>query len=118
MAAVRAFGRHQMELAVTHAALAHRVVGQRPHRLGRAAQHRDLQAEIVVEMDVQRRHLQIVVLVLRLIEPPAEVARLVVVDIGQGGDAEAVALVGDAPSSCSRAAASRRISRSASERLA
>ena len=44
----------------------------------------------MVEMNMQRRHLQVVVLVLCLVEPPAEVARLVVVDIGQGGDAEAV----------------------------
>ena len=95
MAPAGALGGDQVELAMADAALAHRVVGQRPHRLGRAAQHRDFQAGIVVEMDVQRRHLQIVVLVLRLIEPPAEVARFVVVDIGQGGDAEAVALVRD-----------------------
>ena len=42
----------------------------------------------MVEVDVQRRHLQIVVLVLGLGDAPAEVARLVVVDVGQGGDTE------------------------------
>ena len=117
MAPAGALGGNQMQLAVAHAALAHRVVGQCPHRLGRAAQHRDLEAGIVVEMDVQGRHLQVVVPVLRLVEPPAEVARLVVVDIGQGGDAETVSAAAPA-SSCWRACTSRRISRSASERLA
>ena len=117
MAAAGALGRNDVQLAVAHAALADRVVGQLLHRLGRAAQHRDLQAGVVVEMDVQGRDLEIVVAVLRLGEPPAEIARLVVVDIGQGGDAEAVAFVRLA--SAARApAASRRMSRNASERLA
>ena len=82
-----------MQLAVANAALAHGVVRQRLDRLDRPAQHRDLEAGLVVEMNMQCRHLEIVVAVLRLGEPPAEIARLVVVDIGQGGDAEAVALV-------------------------
>src|SRR5207237_1738923 len=89
MAAAGALGRDDVQFAVAHAALAHSVVRQRLNRLDRPAQHRDLKAGMMVEMDVQGRHLEIVVTMLRLGEPPPEVARLVVVDIGQGGDAEA-----------------------------
>ena len=77
MAAVRAFGRHQMELPVTHAALAHRVVRQRLDRLDRPAQHRDLEAGVMVEMDMQGRHLEIVVAMLRPGEPPADAEALI-----------------------------------------
>ena len=38
---------------------------------------------------MQCRHLKVVVLVLRLDEPPAEVARLVVIDVSKRCDAEA-----------------------------
>src|SRR5579883_2687373 len=44
-------------------------------------------------MDVHRRDLQVVMPVLRLGEPLAELARLVVVDVGEGGDAVAVARI-------------------------
>ena len=65
MAAAGALGRNDVQLAVAHAALAHRVVRQRLNRLDRPAQHRDLEAGVMVEMDVQGRHLEIVVAVLR-----------------------------------------------------
>ncbi len=52
--------------------------------------HGDLEATVVVEMDVQGRYLEIVVAMLRPGEPPAEIASLMVVDIGEGGDALAV----------------------------
>ena len=54
---------------------------------------------------MQGRDLQIMMFVLGLGDPTAEVARLVVVDIGQRGDAEAVGLAGGLrPSSCWRVA--------------
>jgi hypothetical protein len=49
--------RHQVQVAVAHPALADRVVGECQHRLRPAAQHRDLQATVVVEMNVQGCHL-------------------------------------------------------------
>lgn len=92
MALAAESGRHQVQPAVAHAALAHRVAGHRPHRLDRPAQDRDFQAGLVVEMDVQGRDLEIVVAVLGLGEAASEVARLVVVDVGERRDAEAVIL--------------------------
>src|SRR5690242_17004183 len=81
-----------MELAVAHAALADRLVRQRPHRLDGTAQHRHFQAGIVIEMDVKRRDLQVVMLVLRSGKTLAELSRLVIVDIGQRRNAEALGL--------------------------
>jgi hypothetical protein len=58
-------GRNKMELAVTHAALVCGLVRERSQLGGRAAQDGNLQAGIVVEMDMHRRHLQIVMVMLR-----------------------------------------------------
>lgn len=92
MATPHALHRDHMKLAVSDAALAHRVVGQAPDGLHRALQHGNLQAGRMVEMDMQGGDLHVVMGVLRAGEPPAEIARLVVVDIGQGRDAGAVLL--------------------------
>jgi hypothetical protein len=42
----------------------------------------------MVEMDVQGRHLQVVMAMLRLGDAPSQLAGLVVVDVGERGDAE------------------------------
>src|ERR1700757_3686780 len=86
-------GRPQGKMPVAHAALADRVVGELLHRAGRASQHRDLEAAVVIEMDVHRRDLQVVMALLRLGEPLAELARLVVIDISEGGDSVAVSRI-------------------------
>ena len=91
MAIVPNLCRDEMELAVTHAALARGLVRERLQLGGRAAQDGDLQTGVVVEMDMRRGHLQVVMSMLRLGEPLAERARLVIVDIGEGRDAESVA---------------------------
>src|SRR6185437_4394591 len=83
-------GGHQVEMAVAHAALADRVVGELLDRARGAAQHRHLQAAVVVEMDVHGRDLQVVVPMLCLGQPLAELPGLVIVDVGEGGDAMAV----------------------------
>jgi TonB-dependent Receptor Plug Domain/TonB dependent receptor len=90
MAPPCALHRDQVKLAVTDAALAHRLVGQAPDGLHRALQHRDLQAGGMIEMDMQGRELHVVMGVLRPREPPAKVARRMVVDIGEGRDTGAV----------------------------
>lgn len=92
MATPHALHRDHVKLAMTDAALAHRVVGQAPDGLHRALQHRDLQAGLMIEMDMQGCDLEVVMGVLRAGEPPAEIARRVVVDIGQGRDTGAVVL--------------------------
>jgi len=46
-------GVHEMELAVAHAALAGGLAGERAQRSSGTAQHGDLQAAFVVEMDVR-----------------------------------------------------------------
>ena len=89
----RAGGRHKMELAVAHAALADSIVGQGPHRLDRTAQHRHLQAGIVVEMHVECRNLQIMMLVLRLGEPLAQAPCLMSVDVAERRNTEAIAAI-------------------------
>lgn len=92
MATAHALHRDHVKLAVTNAALTHRVVGQAADGLHRALQHRDLQAGLMIEMDMQGCDLQVVMGVLCAGEPPAEIARLVIVDIGQGCDAGTVLL--------------------------
>src|SRR5262245_45528635 len=91
MSVVPNFRRNEMELAVAHAALARGLVRKRPQLGGRAAQDGDLQAGVVVEMDMHGGHLQVVMTMLRFGEPLAKRTRLVIVDIGQGGDTESVA---------------------------
>jgi len=75
VAVVPNLGRNKMELAVTHAALACGLVRERSQLGGRATQDGNLQAGIVVEMDMHRGHLQIVMAMLRFGEPLAERAR-------------------------------------------
>lgn len=82
-----ALGRNEMELAVPYATLAHRLVGQGPHRACLPPQHGDFEAGVVIEMDMQGRHLQIVMRMLRLDQPAAEIAGFVVIDVSQRGDA-------------------------------
>ena len=55
--------RHQDQAAVPHAPLRDDVVREMPDLLDRAAQHRDLHAAVVVEVHVQRRERQVVMLV-------------------------------------------------------
>jgi hypothetical protein len=55
--------RHGDQLAIAHAALGDDVVGEMLHIGSLAAQHSDLHAAVVVEMDMHRGQRQIVMLV-------------------------------------------------------
>lgn len=79
--------RQQMELSVSNAALADHPVREGAHITARAAQHGDLQALVPVEMDMQSRNREVVVIVLLVGQPAREIARLVVIDIGESREA-------------------------------
>jgi hypothetical protein len=51
-------------LAVPHSALGYDMVCEMPHLLGGPAQNRDFEAGLLVEMDVQRRDEQIMMVIL------------------------------------------------------
>ncbi len=57
------------------------------HIGGLASQDRDFHAAFVIEVNVQRREHQIVMLVPAIAEPLGKPAHLVVVDIGERGNA-------------------------------
>ena len=83
VAAVAHRRRNEVQLAVPHPTLAHGLIGEGAHAANLAAQYGDFQAAFVVEMHVQGRDLEIVVLVLAFGQAPAEIARLVIVNVGQ-----------------------------------
>ena len=87
-------GRYQAEREVAHAALRRHAVGQRPHRAGRAAQHRHFQAGIMVQVHMHRGHGQVMSGVLRLGDALGQVAGVVVVHVAQRGDAGRLGLRG------------------------
>ena len=57
------FDRHAHQLAVTHAALGDDVLAEMLHLARLAAQHRDLEASVMVEMHMQRGERQLVLIV-------------------------------------------------------
>jgi hypothetical protein len=65
------------------------VIGERLHLGAFALQDRHLKAAFVVEMHMQRRLRQIVMVVELLRQPLGQVTRVVVVDVDQRGDAVA-----------------------------
>lgn len=79
--------RDEVQAAVAHARLGGQARGQLAHRRHRALQHGALEAVLVIEMHVHRRDHQVVVRVLALGEALGEIARVVVVHIGQARDA-------------------------------
>ena len=90
-------GTDQVQLAVAHAALRHEALAERPDGLDAALEDHRLDAVVVVEVRVHGRDDQVVVVVLQRGEPFGEVALVVVVDVGEVGDAQARGLRGDAP---------------------
>ncbi len=80
-------GRNQIEGAVAHAALGHHGMGEFAHVRSRSAQDHRLHAVLVVEVGVHGRHGEVVVRVLGGGQPLGQVALVVVVDVGQRGDA-------------------------------
>ena len=76
VAAVAHRRRNEVQLAVPHPTLAHGLIGEGAHAANLAAQYGDFQAAFVVEMHVQGRDLEVVVLVLAFGQAPAEIAAL------------------------------------------
>ncbi len=84
---MQAVGRHIDHMAVPHAALGDDVVGKFLHVGATALEHGDFHAAVVIEMHVQRGLRQIVAMMEVAGQPLRQVARLVVVDVDQRGDA-------------------------------
>jgi len=101
-----------VQLGVPHAALRRQGIRESRDRACVAAQHRDFQARVVIQMHVKARDGQIVMRVMRIGQPAGQIARRVVVHVTQRGDAGAAGVVG-----ICRSIVSRTMSRSASDRL-
>src|SRR5574343_112923 len=81
--------RDHVELAVTDATFGHQGVGKLPDVGRRTFEDHAFQAVVVVEVAVQGGHGQVVVVVLQAGQPFGQFALVVVVDVGQVGDAVA-----------------------------
>src|SRR5574343_1396573 len=86
---VFSFQRDDVELAVANAALGHQRIGELPDIGRRAFENHAFQAVVVVEMAVHGRHRQVVVGVLQAGQALGQFALVVVVHVGQVGDAVA-----------------------------
>jgi hypothetical protein len=77
----------EIEGAVTNSGLGHQRFGECPHGTRRATQDDALHAIVVIQMGMQGRHAQIVMLMLVVRHPLRQFALVVVRDVGQVGDA-------------------------------
>jgi hypothetical protein len=75
------------DLPVSHAAFGNDVVGERPHVIAASLQDRHLHALFVIQMNMERRLREIMMIVEVARQPFRQFALMVVVDIDQGGDA-------------------------------
>ncbi len=80
-------GRQIDDLAVSHTAFADHVVGELLHFAARSLQHGHLHATFMVEMNVQRRLREVMVIVKIARKPFRQFALVMVVDINQSGKA-------------------------------
>src|SRR5215468_10292616 len=80
-------GWYHDDTTIAHASLGDDVLSQMFHVAARTLQRRHLHATVVVEMHMQRRQRDVVVAMKILHQAPGEVARGVVIDINQRGDA-------------------------------
>ena len=74
-------------MAVAHAALGNNVVGNLLYIRAAPLQHRDFETALVVEMHVQRRLCEVVMIVVAAGEAFRKLARLVIVDVDECGHA-------------------------------
>ena len=86
----RPLGRHHHHAAVPHAALGDHVLGEMLDRAGLALEHRHLQATVVIEVNVQGRQRQFVMVVEGFGEAAGKLPRGMIVDVDQRGDAVAL----------------------------
>jgi hypothetical protein len=82
----RQFDRNHDDTAVPHATLGNHLVGAFLNVRCPPLENRDLHAAVVVEMDVQRRLRQIVMMMHRADQAFCEVASRMVVDVDDGGN--------------------------------
>src|SRR5580692_10387790 len=80
-------GRDHDEAAVAHAALGNDVVGEMLYLGSGPSQGRDFHAVVVVEVDMKRRHREIMMAMIVLHQASRQISRGVVVDIDQRGHA-------------------------------
>lgn len=71
---------HEHELAVPNATFSHQCLCERPHGIHGAAQHCRFQAVVMVEMDMQRRQADVMVVVLKGGQATGELTLVMVVD--------------------------------------
>src|SRR5215467_14024675 len=83
--------RHHHDMAVTNTALGDDMVGKRLHLAAAPLQNRDLEAGIMVDVNVQRRLREVVVLMILVGQALRQFARGVIVDIAQRRDTVAIA---------------------------
>ena len=86
--------RHHHHAAVAHAALGDDVLGEVLHGAGLALEHCHFHAAVMVEVNMERRQRQFVMIVEGLGQPLGQFARGMVVDVDQGGDAVALGVQG------------------------
>lgn len=79
--------RDEVKIAIADTTPGNETIGERSQSGHRTAQHAGFQAVIMVEMDVQRGHPEIVMVVLCAGQTRGEIALLVIVDVGQDADA-------------------------------
>ena len=81
------FHPNQVQLTMAHTPLGDQGVREVPHRIDASLEDDGLQALVMVEMGVRRRHREIVMRVLQAGESLAELALVMVVDVGERRDA-------------------------------
>ena len=75
------------DLPVAHTAFGNNVIGEFPHIAAASLQDRHFHAPLVIQMNVQRRLREIMMIVEVARQPFWQFALVVVVDINEGGDA-------------------------------
>ena len=87
MAVQMNLGRNNVQIAVPHAALGDNAVRKNTNIIGRPTQDHRLQAGVVIQMNVQSRQADVMVVVLALGQPSRQFAFIVIEDVGQAADA-------------------------------
>lgn len=105
--------RYYIKLPITYAAFRHKGIGKTSDVGAQALQNDRFQAVFVVQMAVHGRHRQIVMIVLQTYQPFGQFAFVMVIDIGEIGNA----MTGRGSRWRSLSMAPRIRSRTASERL-
>jgi hypothetical protein len=87
MSLLRYFDRHHRQAAVANAALRDDMLGAMLNIAGTALENHDLHAALVIEMDMKCRVSHVVMFMKCLDKAAGQIARGVVVDVNQGGNA-------------------------------